>query len=346
MTSELLELQAVARKMLADSASWSALADAGWPGLEVAAELGGSGVTFAETAVLLQEMGRSAAANPYFGTVALGVGALNLLARPDTGEWLAAIAAGELRVAVALPAGDSTDLSLQLVREGRSLRLSGSADFVMDAAQTGRLLVAARTSEGEPVMVALTPAQPGVQIAEQPVVDATRSFGVVTASAAPVNADAVWSFRADPERSLRLLLDRGALAVACDCLGLAEAMLDATVAYAGVRQQFGRYIGSFQAVKHQCADMLVQITIGRELLAAAVVATVADEHDSWVAVSMAKSFLGTLAVDVAGKAMQLHGGFGYTWESGVHTYLKRAVLNRALFGSPAAHRARLATRYP
>ena len=91
--------------------------------------------------------------------------------------------------------------------------------------------------------------------------------------------------------------------------------------------------------------MLVQITVGRELLAAAVQATAGQDGEAWVAVSMAKSFLATLAVDVAGKAMQLHGGYGYTWESGVHAYLKRALLDRALFGSPAAHRARLATRY-
>jgi alkylation response protein AidB-like acyl-CoA dehydrogenase len=167
----------------------------------------------------------------------------------------------------------------------------------------------------------------------------------VNADAAPVNPDAVWRFRADGRDGVASLLDRGALAVACDCLGVCEAMLDATVAYAGRRRQFGRAIGSFQAVKHACADMLVQITIGRELLALAVEALATQETQAWVDVSRAKSFLGALAVEASGKAMQLHGGFGYTWDAGVHAYLKRAVLDRALFGSPAAHRARLATRY-
>ncbi len=342
MSAELLEFRSVARQMLGAPVEWGRMAEAGWLGLEVPDDLGGSGVTFAEVAVILQEMGRAAAPGPYLSTVALGVGALNLLDAPGAGELLAAIGAGELRVAVALPAGDATDLAFRLVREGGDLRLEGRAEFVLDAAQADRLLVAAVDPDGEPVMVL---AATGVQLTEQSVVDGTRSFASLSAASAPVNPDAVWHFRADPERSMRGLLDRGALAVACDSVGVAEAMLDATVAYVGVRQQFGRPIGSFQAVKHACADMLVQLTIGRELLAAGVQATVSQDPQAWVAVSMAKSSLGALAVDVAGKAMQLHGGYGYTWESGVHVYLKRAILNRALFGSPTAHRARLATRY-
>jgi alkylation response protein AidB-like acyl-CoA dehydrogenase len=122
-------------------------------------------------------------------------------------------------------------------------------------------------------------------------------------------------------------------------------MLDATVAYAKVREQFDQPIGSFQAVKHQCADMLVQLTVGRELLTLAVEAVVAGSPDAGVAAARAKSFLGQAAVDVVGTAMQLHGGIGYTWESGVHVYLKRATLNRSWFGSPAAHRRRLATAF-
>jgi alkylation response protein AidB-like acyl-CoA dehydrogenase len=117
-------------------------------------------------------------------------------------------------------------------------------------------------------------------------------------------------------------------------------MLDATVAYAKVREQFGRPIGSFQAVQHACADMLVQVSIAGELANAA-----ARSPDSGAAASMAKAYACAAAVDIAGRAMQLHGGIGYTWESGIHVYLKRAALNRSLFGSPAAHRKRLAARY-
>ncbi len=141
------------------------------------------------------------------------------------------------------------------------------------------------------------------------------------------------------EEQLRKLVERAALAVACDSLGVAQTMLDTTVAYTGVRQQFGRPIGSFQAVKHACADMLVTIAVARQLVNAAI--ALPEPR----AVSMAKAYVTEAAVEVAGKAMQLHGGIGYTWESGVHVYLKRAALNRSLFGSPAEHRAKVSARY-
>ena len=122
-------------------------------------------------------------------------------------------------------------------------------------------------------------------------------------------------------------------------------MLSATTSYAKVRHQFDRPIGSFQAVKHACADMLVRISVSRQLVGAAVGAIAEGRPDAGVAAAMAKSYATTAAVDVVGKAMQLHGGIGYTWESGVHVYLKRAALNRSLFGSPAEHRRQLAQRY-
>ncbi len=349
MSSQIAELRAelarVARQMLSAGAGWDQMSDAGWFGLEVAEESGGSAATFAEVAVILQELGYVAASVPYLGTAVLGAGALNLLDVSASRDMLAGVAEGGLRLAVTLPSADAAALAFSLESSSGQLRLSGTEEFVPDAAGAGQLLVAALDPDGEPVMVLVRADQPGVQVSDRPVVDATREFAAVTADSAPINPDAVWHFRTEPHAGIGSLLDRAAVAVACDCLGLAEAMLDATVAYARMRHQFGRAIGSFQAVKHACADMLVQLSIGRELLAKAVAAVATGDPEAWVAVSMAKSFLGPLAVDVAGKAMQLHGGFGYTAESGVHVYLKRAVLDRALFGSPAAHRARLAGRY-
>ena len=148
-----------------------------------------------------------------------------------------------------------------------------------------------------------------------------------------------------PTDCLEALRARAELAIAGDSLGLSEAMLAATVDYVKVRRQFERPIGSFQAVKHACANMAVDVAIGRALLDAAVEQVVAGADDAWVAVSMAKAAVTESAVTITGQAMQLHGGIGYTWERGIHMYLKRATLNRSLFGSPAAHRRRLATRY-
>ena len=181
-----------------------------------------------------------------------------------------------------------------------------------------------------------------VTVAAQPVVDETRRLAGVTADAAVV--DVVLPFGDEPAAAVCALQDRAAVAIACDSLGLAEQMLSATVDYVKVRHQFGRPIGSFQAVKHACADMLVSIEVSRQLVDDAV-AIISDGGDAGVAAAMAKSYVCSAAVDVAGKAMQLHGGIGYTWESGIHTYLKRAALNRSLFGSPAAQRQRLAQRY-
>lgn len=308
------ELRSVAGDLLAKdrNVDWPTLVEAGWVGLEVPEQFGGAGVTFAEVAVICEEMGRAASANSYLGSAVLAIGALKALQPSDTRDQLLAdVASGAVRVAVALE----------------------SWQFVPDAEGANRILVIASGA----VAVAHIPAIP------QPVLDGTRRLAAVSANAA-VGSE-VLRFDGDPDAAVRRLHDRASVAIACDSLGLSEAMLAATVAYAKVRSQFGRPIGSFQAVKHACADMQVAIAVSRQLVSAAVEAVAEDRPDASVAVAMAKSYTCSAAVDVVGKAMQLHGGIGYTWESGIHIYLKRAALNRSLFGSPAAHRRQLAQRY-
>jgi alkylation response protein AidB-like acyl-CoA dehydrogenase len=326
----------VARDLLGKGPpGWGQLADTGWLGLEVAESLDGAGATFAEAAVVLEEMGRAATPGPYLGTAILGIGALNLLeANPARDALLRLVASGDRRLAVAMPTGDDTAAPFCVETTPGGLRVHGQADFVPDAPGADRLLLLA-----DGVVVVVHDDAPGLGVTPQPVVDATRSLGVVVADRVDVREDQVWRFAGDPADAARRLADRGALAVACDSLGLMAAMLDATVAYAQVRHQFGRPIGSFQAVKHACADMLVQLSVSRELVLSAL------QGDAGRAVSMAKAHACGAAVDVVGKAMQLHGGIGYTWESGIHVYLKRAALNRSLFGSPRAHRRRIAERY-
>jgi alkylation response protein AidB-like acyl-CoA dehydrogenase len=194
------------------------------------------------------------------------------------------------------------------------------------------------------VIVDLGAGTDGLSVTSQPVLDESRQLSVVVADTI-VDPSALRRFEGDPADQVRRLFDRASTAIACDSLGVSEAMLSATVSYASVRHQFGRPIGSFQAVKHACADMFVRISVARQLVRAAVDAVAADNADATTATSMAKAYVCGAAVDIAGKAMQLHGGIGYTWESGIHVYLKRALLNRSLFGSPAAHRKNLARRY-
>lgn len=323
------ELRAVAAGVLARDTEWATLVDAGWVGLEVADALGGAGATFAEVAVLCEELGRAAAATHYLGGAVLAVGVLNALQHSAVrDELLGDVAGGRLRPAVADGA----------FTVSADRRLTGRAEFVPDADGADRLLVLATDHTGTEVVVV----PDDLTVTPQPVLDETRAVATVAADGIEVPEPLGF---ADP-RGSQGVRNRAALAVACDSLGLAEAMLAATVAYARSRRQFGRPIGSFQAVKHACADMQVNIAVARALVREAVDAWVAGgPEDADAAVAMAKSYTCGAAVDVVGKAMQLHGGIGYTWESGIHVYLKRAVFNRSLFGSPAAHRRRLAQRY-
>nr|WP_090275682.1 acyl-CoA dehydrogenase family protein [Mycolicibacterium komanii]CRL68739.1 acyl-CoA dehydrogenase [Mycolicibacterium komanii] len=305
------ELRSVAGDLLAKdrSVEWSTLVDAGWVGLEVPERFGGAGASFAEAAVVCEEIGRAASATSFLGGAVLAVGALNVVQPSMTrDELLTDIASGATRAAVALE----------------------PHEFVPDAEGADRILVV--TNRG--VEVTRQRATP------RPVVDETRRLAAVAPDAEVIET---LPFAGDdgPQR----LRNRAAAAIACDSLGLSEAMLAATVGYVKVRQQFGRAIGSFQAVKHACADMQVGIAVSRQLVGAAVRSVAEDAPDAAVAVAMAKSYTCSTAVDIVGKAMQLHGGIGYTWESGIHVYLKRATLNRSLFGSPAEHRKRLAQRY-
>lgn len=358
------ELRAVARDQLSapgagTAVAWPAVVSSGWTGLEVPEGLDGAGATFAEVAIVLEEMGRAASAGPYLGVVALTVGALQLL-EPGTGrdELLHAIADGSSVATLALPGDrdaigkvdrvdgylEPSPVPFQVVRGASGVRVEGRAAFVPDATEADRLLLPALDDE-RPVLVSVDATRPGIDVEPQPVVDATRSLAVVTATGTEVDDGSVWPFADEPTPPLCRLGSRAAVAVACDSLGIIAAMVDATVAYTKVREQFGRPIGSFQAVKHACADMAVQLAVARELVAMAVTDLAepgdAGDHQEATLASMAASYAGDAAVAVAGKAMQLHGGIGYTWEGDVHVYLKRATLNRSLFGSPSAHRRRL-----
>lgn len=344
------ELRAVARDLLGGAVGRPIdnrrMAGAGWLGLEVGEDLDGSGATFAEVAVILQEMGRSLVASDYVGTAVLGVGALNLAETSKLrDDLLRRVAGGEVALAVAVPTGEDTVIPFLLDDHG-GRRLTGHASFLPDAGEADHVLLLAR--DPAPVLVVVDRGWlhgPDVALSEQPVLDSSRKLASISADGADIGDFPVLRFRGDAESAALTLLDRSTLATACDSLGLAEAMMEATVIYAGHRNQFGRPIGSFQAVKHACADMYVEIQICRQLVNAAVDRTVARAADAGLAASMAKAHVCDAAVGIVGKAMQLHGGVGYTWEAGIHAYLKRATLNRSLFGSGRTHRQRVAARY-
>ncbi|MFE3543052.1 acyl-CoA dehydrogenase family protein [Nocardia sp. NPDC059177] len=333
------ELRSLARGLLAKSAgepvSWKTVTEAGWPGLAAPPEFDGAGAGFAEVAVLLGEAGRAAAVTALPTVLALSVPALAAATADDLRDNIfRETVTGRTLPVLVLDAGEA-DNAFALDDSPAGPVVTGSADFVLDAPAADLLLVPIPAREE---LVAVVPDAAGLTITPTPLVDATRSAARVSADR--VAAHAVWHF---PDQDA--LRARAAVAVACDSLGSAEAMLAATVAYVRVREQFGRPVGSFQAVKHACADMLVQVTVAGHLVGAAVRAIDEGSADSAIAASRAKSYATSAAVRVAGAALQLHGGFGYTWDSGIHVHLKRATLNRALYGSPAAHRKKLAARY-
>jgi alkylation response protein AidB-like acyl-CoA dehydrogenase len=349
------EIRAATRELLGDlpaaepgdpstgPLAWQQLAESGWLGLEIPEPLDGAGASFAEVAVVLEELGRAAASTPYLGTVGLSARALALVEQSAArDDLLCRIATGRTRVALALPADEDTRIPFRLEGGGATTLLTGQLDFVADADGADGLLVLALDPFGTPVVVNID--SPGEVLRPLPVLDETRAPAALVADSVPVRADSIWHFSADPAASSESLRRRAAVAIACDSQGIAELMLERTVAYAKVRRQFGREIGSFQAVKHACADMLVTVTMGRRLLDAAIDAVTTNEPAADIAVAMAKSHICAGAVDVAGTAVQLHGGIGYTWESGLHRYLKRALLNRSLFGSPVGYRQWLAQR--
>ncbi|HEY5841336.1 MAG TPA: acyl-CoA dehydrogenase family protein, partial [Mycobacterium sp.] len=229
------ELRSVAADLLAKDRvlDWPVLVEAGWPGLEVPEHLGGAGAGFTEVALMCEEIGRAAGATGYLGGAVLAVGALQALAPSELrNTLLSGIAFGYTRVGV--------------VSDGFRLergRLSGHAQFVPDAVAADRLLVLATTADQTPVLVDAI----GLTVTAQPVVDETRYLATVSADGAAVPDTAVLQFDGDPQAAVQSLRDRAAVAVACDSLGLGQAMLDATVSYVKVRNQFGRAIGSFQA---------------------------------------------------------------------------------------------------
>ncbi|GGN97470.1 acyl-CoA dehydrogenase family protein [Nocardia rhizosphaerihabitans] len=340
------QLRTLARELLEkagpDPVPWATITSAGWPGLAAPVEFDGAGATFAEVAVLLGEVGRAAAGTALPNVLALSVPALvDVAADALRDKVLRETIAGLVLPVLTLDAGSDADPAFVLESTSDGPRLCGNAGFVLDATAADLLLVPVRESSGNWLLVAVAPDTRGLSITAVPLVDATRSAATVIADQAAVRA--VWRFRgSDVPAGLRA---RAAVAIACDSLGSADAMLAATVDYVRVREQFGRPVGSFQAVKHACADLLVQVTVARQLVDAGVRAIAEGAADATVAAAKAKAYTTGVAVRVAGAAMQLHGGYGYTWDSGVHVHLKRATLNRALFGTPATHRKALAARY-
>jgi alkylation response protein AidB-like acyl-CoA dehydrogenase len=286
-----------------DAALWSAMADQGWLGIEVAPERGGVGLGTVEVAVLGEELGRHAAPAPFVPTVL----AIDALSRADGGagsEWIDLLIAGDALACVAwdpsapVPYAPSADVAVVMTDDGV---------YVMELTE---------------------------HPARQPAMDLTRELGWLPFD--PARAQKLGGLEARAR-----LLDRGAAFAAADLLGSASRALDMAVEHAKDRVQFGRPIGSFQAVKHRCADMLVDVEGMRSTVYWAAWCIGAGDAEAHVAASTAKTWCSDASKRVMSSALQVHGGIGFTWEHDLHFFMKRAQLDQLTFGDAVFHRTRL-----
>jgi alkylation response protein AidB-like acyl-CoA dehydrogenase len=362
-TAEQEELRAGVRKFLAqrssseavraqiDSAAgydddvWRQMADQmGLPSLAIPEAYGGSGFGPAELGIVLEEAGRALLCSPYFATVALAGQALTGCGdEAAKRRWLPAIASGDLTatLAVAEESG-SWDLAATATRatpKGDGWVLDGTKMFVIDGHTADLVLVIAGTDSGLGLF-AVAGGAAGLARERLEALDLTRRLARLEFAGTPA---ILASGAGDATEALYRVLDLVYAAASVEQVGGAQRCLDMAVEYAKLRVQFGRPIGSFQAIKHKCADMLVEVESARSAAYYAIdVAAEGPSGELPSAAALAKAYCSEAYTHTAKENIQVHGGIGFTWEHDAHLYLRRAKSSELLFGTPARHRERLA----
>jgi len=327
------------------------IAAMGWNGILVPEAYGGLGLGVLDAAVLLTELGSAAAPGPFLFSSILSTALLvQFGSAAQRKRWLPPLSSGTATATIAwLEASDRLDAAgiETVARErGRHYVLRGQKLFVPFAGRADLLIVVARTAGGPAdggVTLFLVPAQaPGLRIRPLDNVDRTRPLYAVNLGGVETEPSAILGKRGRGSVVLDRMLDLAAVAVAADSLGGSDRVLEMSVAYSRTREQFGRPIGSFQAIKHIAAEMVTDIEPGRSLLWYAAYAQDAKLRDASRAASMAKAYLCDVYSRSADRGVQIHGGIGFTWEHDVHFWFKRAKWNELAFGDVAFHRERIA----
>jgi alkylation response protein AidB-like acyl-CoA dehydrogenase len=329
-----------------DPAVWSQMADQlGLQSLTIPEEFGGSGFSYVELTVVLEEMGAALLCAPFFSTVALAANAL-LTSGDDEAKknFLPGIASGETIATLAITEDngkwDFSGIECAATKSGDGWVLNGHKMFVLDGHIANLVLVAARTAAGVSLF-AVQGESPGLTRTSLPTMDQTRKqarleFSDVAATLVGADGGA--------EAGLSKTLDLAAVALAAEQVGGAQRVLDASVEYAKTRIQFGRPIGSFQAIKHKCADMLLEVESAKSAAYYAAWAAAEDSDELPVVASLSKSYCSEAYFHSASENIQIHGGIGFTWEHPAHLYFKRAKSSELLLGDPSYHRELLAQR--
>jgi len=362
------ELRAAARAFLADHSGSEAVraamqselgfdvelwkrigSELGWPALTVPEAAGGIGLGPVELAALMEVMGEHLLCSPFFASVCLAGQAVLGAGSPEQQEhWLGPLAAGQARAALATsePGLDWDAVALTATREGDAYRLDGTKRFVLDGHSADWVVVSARTpgSEGDSGLCLFVVEGETAGITRDPLpgMDMTRRQAELRFEGVVVPASQRLGAEGEGAAPLRRVFDLAAIALAAEQVGGAQRCLDDAVAYAKEREQFGRAIGSFQAIKHKCADMMVKVETARSAAYYAACAAAETPEALPRAASLAKAYCSEAFYHCAAESIQIHGGVGFTWEYDPHLFFKRARAGEALLGAPSWHRERVA----
>jgi len=319
-----------------DASLWRTLAgEMGLAGMAIPEEYGGGGASLREAAVVLEELGRAVAPVPFLGSAVVATSAL--LACRD-GELLTKLATGEAVGALAVPLGAGplgAGAPAPVTVRAENGKLHGTVGLVADALVADVLLVPA--DDG---LYAVDARAFGVRIERVVSLDPTRPLADLTFDSVPGRLIVAGDAAASAVGAARTA---GAALLASEQLGVAEWCLESTVEYLKTRHQFGRPVGSFQALKHRLADVWVDVTQARAVARYAASCAATGDDDLPVAANLAQAFCSPVAVKAAEECVQLHGGIGFTWEHPAHLYLKRAKSSSLAFGTADRHRSALAT---
>ena len=349
---------AVVRESLADDHGfnqdlWDKMSALGWLSLVFPEEYNGAGLTFVELTVLLEQMGRVLIPGAFFSTVLLGGAAIVESGSPEQkSRWLKSIAEGKLKTTLAHIGPDGNwdargTASVTAKVAGNDYIIEGTKLFVPDADSADLIICATGTSESSNStagvsLFAVDRGSAGVSITALKTMDQTRRLYEVTLNRVHVPGDHVLGVVGSAWSTIENVLSRATIGRCAEMVGGAQKMLDMCIEYAKQRVQFGRPIGSFQAIQHKCADMLLLIESARSAVYAAACAASEDLEDTALLASVAKAYTSDACRFVAGEAIQIHGGMGFTWEHDTHLYFKRAKADEFSFGDAIYHRARVA----
>ena len=329
-----------------DKAVWDQAAQQlGLHSLHIPEEFGGAGFGYVELGIVLEEAGRALWTAPYFASVVLAANTL-LQSGDDAAkaEYLPAIAAGETIATLALtePSGkwDESGITLEATAAGEGYTLTGTKSFVIDGALADLIIVAGRTAKGVSLF-AVDGGAEGITKTRLSTMDQTRKQAKLEFAGTPAK---LIGTEGEGWKVLETVLDLAAVGLAAEQVGGAQFVLEMAVQYAKDRVQFGRPIGSFQAIKHKCADMLLEVESAKSAAYYGLwcASEMNDELPSTA--SLAKAYVSEAYFHAAAENIQIHGGIGFTWEHPAHLYFKRAKSSELLFGDPTYHRELLAQR--